>query len=135
MEMVADPLAPPKARRGRDGLRPSWRCLSDPRWATVSRVFLEAPAAPIDSLRQRLLEVLLEVLDTEILLQSLSEGKICILLKPGGDEADMAVYRPLTMINSDMKILCKALTAWLTAHMPRLKHEDQGGLYRDEALV
>ncbi|KAJ1199436.1 hypothetical protein NDU88_003272 [Pleurodeles waltl] len=77
------------------------------------------------TLMQRLLEVFLEAHGSGILPPTMREEEICMLLKSSGDESETAGYRPLKMINSDMKILCKVLASRVAIHMPYLVHKDQ----------
>ena len=55
-----------------------------------------------------------------------ADGWMCPIYKKK-DHADIANYRPITILNSDYKVLTKLLTRRLTEVAPRLVHEDQAG--------
>lgn len=61
------------------------------------------------------------------------EGEICLIPKPGGGSQDPVAYRPLTMIKTDVNILCKVLAKRLDPHMGYLAHEDQCGFIPDRS--
>ena len=56
-----------------------------------------------------------------------ADGWMCPIYK-NKDRADIANYRPITVLNSDYKILTKLLTMRLTGVAPKLVHEDQAGI-------
>ena len=56
-----------------------------------------------------LLETFNEARDRHILPPTMREGHIAIILKKGQDSSDPALYRPITVINLDINILCKVL--------------------------
>ncbi|KAJ1156735.1 hypothetical protein NDU88_009452 [Pleurodeles waltl] len=56
---------------------------------------------------------------------TLREKKICIIPKPGGDGTSPPSYGPLTMLNVDMKVLCKILAERLKSFVATLVHEDK----------
>ena len=74
---------------------------------------------------------LMELYDTSreqgILPQTTREALIIPIPKPGKKPTDPLGYRPLSMLNSDYKILSRVLAARLLPHMPKLIHTDQTG--------
>ena len=55
-----------------------------------------------------------------------TEGWICPLYKKK-DRRDIANYRPITLLNSDYKLLTKILTLRLASSAPHIIHENQAG--------
>ncbi|KAJ1112662.1 hypothetical protein NDU88_000923 [Pleurodeles waltl] len=53
------------------------------------------------------------------------EGLIVMILKPSAASSDPASHRPITMINLDLKFLCKILATRLGPEVTRLIHPDQ----------
>lgn len=62
----------------------------------------------------KLLTILLNMLNDSLfhgsLPQTLTEASITLLLKPGKDSTKCVSYRPISLLNCDVKILAKALT-------------------------
>uniref|UniRef100_A0A8C5LT01 Reverse transcriptase domain-containing protein n=1 Tax=Leptobrachium leishanense TaxID=445787 RepID=A0A8C5LT01_9ANUR len=52
---------------------------------------------------------------------------VTVICKPGKDGADVRSYRPISLLNSDLKILAKILAVRLAPLMPSLIHSDQVG--------
>ncbi|KAJ1104006.1 hypothetical protein NDU88_001422 [Pleurodeles waltl] len=75
----------------------------------------------------RLLAVYNGALTANILPDSMHEGLIAIIPKSGTASSDSASYRSITMINLDVKILCKILTTRLAPEVNHLVHPDQYG--------
>ena len=78
-------------------------------------------------LRQQLLRVFLEAKERGVLPPTMREGMISLILKKDADPADPASYRPITVINADVKLLCKTLAVRLSGVISQLVHEDQCG--------
>lgn len=57
----------------------------------------------------------------------MSSAKICLLLKPDKDPTLPSSYRPITLINADLKIICKALARCLERIAPYIIHPYQTG--------
>lgn len=66
-------------------------------------------------------------LDTGSLPHITLQALVVSLRKPGRDSKDMAGYRPLSLLNTDYKILSKLLANRLQHYIPRLIHMDQCG--------
>lgn len=63
-----------------------------------------------------------------------ADGWMCPLYKKK-DRDEMANYRPLTMLNTDYKILTKAMTARLGEIAPKLLHENQAGFVKGRQIT
>lgn len=61
---------------------------------------------------------------------SLREANISLLLKKGKQPEDCASYRPISLLNSDFKILSKILATRLEDSLPQLIKEDQTGFIK-----
>ena len=62
-----------------------------------------------------------------------SEGWMCPIYKKK-DRAEIENYRPITVLNSDYKIMTKALTTKLTDAVPDIIHMDQAGFMRGRRI-
>lgn len=62
-----------------------------------------------------------------VLPQTLTEATITLLLKKGKDPEEVGSYRPISLLNTDQKILAKTLAKRLNAFMGKLVHPDQTG--------
>ncbi|KAF5330225.1 hypothetical protein D9611_010656 [Ephemerocybe angulata] len=62
-----------------------------------------------------------------------AEGWLCPLYKKN-DRADIANYRPITVLNSDYKILTKILTDRLSTMASKLIHPDQAGFIKGRSI-
>ena len=56
---------------------------------------------------------------------------ICVLLKKDRDETNIESYWPVSLLNSDQKIIAKALTNQLNKYIGTLIHPDQSGIIPD----
>ncbi len=63
--------------------------------------------------------------------QTLNEANIILLLKPGRDPVKCNSYRPISLLNSDIKILAKILALRLDTVIENLISKDQTGFVRD----
>lgn len=68
-----------------------------------------------------------ESLENGTLPPSLNRAVITLLLKPRKSPTDCGSYRPISLLNNDLKILCKALAKRLEIHLHKLVHIDQNG--------
>lgn len=62
--------------------------------------------------------------------QSLTEVLITVLLKPGKDSTECSSYRPISLLNVDMKILSKVLAASIGTVITDIISTDQTGFVR-----
>jgi hypothetical protein len=60
-------------------------------------------------------------------------GWMCPLYKKG-DTTEISNYRPITILNTDYKIMTRALTTRLTKAVPTLIHPDQAGFMRGRKI-
>lgn len=59
--------------------------------------------------------------------QTMSYSYITLILKPGKDLSECSSYRPIALLNSDMKIYTKILANRLLSWIPQLINKDQVG--------
>lgn len=59
--------------------------------------------------------------------QTLNEATVTLIPKKGKDLEQVGSYRPISLLNSDQKILAKSLAKRLSIHMVKLVHPDQTG--------
>ncbi|KAJ1187506.1 hypothetical protein NDU88_004281 [Pleurodeles waltl] len=84
-------------------------------------------ASQANHLLQPLLWVFNEAYDRVKLPDSMCEALIVMLPKPGRDPLEVRSYRPLSLLNSDFKVLRKILANRLLPFLPQLIHEDLSG--------
>uniref|UniRef100_A0A3P9JRC9 Reverse transcriptase domain-containing protein n=1 Tax=Oryzias latipes TaxID=8090 RepID=A0A3P9JRC9_ORYLA len=60
--------------------------------------------------------------------ETMTQANICLILKKGKDAEDPASYRPISLINVDVKILAKILSLRLESFITLLIKPDQTGL-------
>ncbi|OJT09202.1 LINE-1 retrotransposable element ORF2 protein [Trametes pubescens] len=58
---------------------------------------------------------------------SFTEGWICPIYKLKKDMREIVNYRPITLLNSDYKLMTRALASKLAVHAPSIIHPDQAG--------
>lgn len=75
----------------------------------------------------------IESFDEEVLPQTLTEATVTLLPKKGKDLEEVGSYRPISLLNSDQKILAKTLARRLGAFMCKLVHPDQTGFIPQES--
>lgn len=88
---------------------------------------IEFYKAHIDKLAPLLLRMFNSSLNEGTFPETLYDANICLLLKKGRDDTNAASYRPLSLLNSDQKIIAKVLTNRLNEHIGILIHSDQTG--------
>lgn len=64
---------------------------------------------------------------------SMSEATIVLIQKEGKDQVDTSLYRPISLLGSDVKILAKVLAARLNKCITTLVHPDQSGFIQNRA--
>ena len=80
-----------------------------------------------DKLIPPLLDMYNESLEKGSLPPSLNMAEISLLLKPGKPSSMCTSYRPISLLNNDLKILCKVLARRLETLLPEMVHSDQNG--------
>lgn len=77
-----------------------------------------------------LLNMLEESLEKGELPLTLRNALITLILKPGKPPTKCESYRPISLINSDVKIIAKVLARRLEKHLPSIVALDQNGFIR-----
>lgn len=77
-----------------------------------------------------LLEMFNYSFNQNYLPQTLTEASISLLLKPGKDPLDCGSYRPISLLNSDVKILAKLLSSRLDSVVSQIISMEQSGFMR-----
>lgn len=80
-----------------------------------------------DNLLPMYCEVLMSALDRNELPRSISEAVVVVLPKPGKNPELCSSYRPISLLNVDLKILSKVLAGCLNSVITALIHPDQTG--------
>ncbi|KAG9283901.1 WD repeat-containing protein 3 isoform X1 [Astyanax mexicanus] len=80
-----------------------------------------------DMLIPHLFNMLEEAFRIDSLPPSFSTALISTILKPGKPPTKCESYRPISLLNSDMKIVAKVIARRLEKLLPSLIHEDQNG--------
>lgn len=84
-----------------------------------------------EKLARPLLDMLEESFHNGTLPPSLREALITLLPKPDKPLTKCESYRPISLINTDAKILAKALALRLEEHLPVIIHSDQNGFVKN----
>ncbi len=66
---------------------------------------------------------------------NMNSANISLLLKPGKDPVLPTSYRPISLINVDTKIICKAISKRIEKITPLIIHYDQNWFHKREALL
>uniref|UniRef100_A0A8B9GWD5 Reverse transcriptase domain-containing protein n=1 Tax=Astyanax mexicanus TaxID=7994 RepID=A0A8B9GWD5_ASTMX len=74
-----------------------------------------------------LLDMFNDSLSKGVLPPTMTQASICLLLKPGKDKLECNSYRPISLLNSDVKILAKILAIRLETAMHNVISDDQTG--------
>uniref|UniRef100_A0A9J8AZK4 Reverse transcriptase domain-containing protein n=1 Tax=Cyprinus carpio carpio TaxID=630221 RepID=A0A9J8AZK4_CYPCA len=69
-------------------------------------------------------------LDQSTLPPSLTQAHITVLLKPDKDALDCSSYRPISLLNVDVKILSKVLASRMECIIPDIISQDQTGFIK-----
>lgn len=76
-----------------------------------------------------LVQVLSDSLQEGALPPSFNQACITLLVKKDKDPMDCASYRPISLLNMDVKILVKVLARRLEDALPTVIYPDQTGFY------
>ena len=79
-----------------------------------------------DTIKEDLYEVLLEIFDKFEICDSQCRGMLTLLHK-GGDRDNIRNWRPITLLNSDYKIISKLLANRMKPVLNKIIHTDQKG--------
>jgi len=71
-----------------------------------------------------------QIKEENYLTPTMNSANIIVLLKTGKDPTLPASYRPISLINVDLKIICKALAGRLEKITPYIIHPDQTGFIK-----
>lgn len=69
-------------------------------------------------------------LDQGVLPQTLTQASITLLLKPGKDASECGSYRPISLLNADVKILVKLLASRIESTIADIISTDQTGFIK-----
>ncbi len=72
-----------------------------------------------------------ESLENGLLPPTLTQASVALLLKKGKDATLCSSYRPLSLLNVDVKILAKVLAQRLETVLPGIISEEQTGFIKD----
>lgn len=78
-----------------------------------------------------LLEMYVEAFECGRLPPSLHSALITLILKPGKPPTECGSLRPISLMNSDAKIIAKALSMKLERVLPSIIHTDQNGFVKN----
>lgn len=66
---------------------------------------------------------------------SMSKANNILFLKPGKDPVDLGSYRPISLLQSDVKILAKVLAIGLSRVITSLVHADRAGFMPNKSTA
>lgn len=72
----------------------------------------------------------MQIRGTCMLPPTMNSANISLLLKPDKDPTLPSSYRPISLINADLKIICKTLARRLEKVTPGIIHSDQTGFIK-----
>ena len=78
-------------------------------------------------LKDKLIDVYKESFSARCLPDTMRTGVVTLLEKKGKDRLDIANWRPITLLNTDYKLLTKTLAGRLKSVLPSLVHPNQNG--------
>lgn len=65
----------------------------------------------------------------------MSTANIVLILKPGKDPVDPGLYRPISLLPSDIKLLAKILALRLNGVITSVVHPDQAGFMPNKSTA
>lgn len=77
-----------------------------------------------------LVPALQNILDQGTIPETWKTANICVILKKDKDPQDCASFRPISLLNTDSKILAKVLACRLESMLPKLIKPDQTGFIK-----
>lgn len=83
-----------------------------------------------DELGPLLLDMIMTSIDKGSFSRDVNAALISLLLKKEKDPADCSSYRPLSLLNADLKIYAKVLARRIQNHMPTLVSYNQTGFVK-----
>lgn len=75
--------------------------------------------------------VIIEIKRSSTIPTHMNTAAMTLLLKPNKDPSHPSSYRPLSLLNTDLKIITKALATRIETVTPTLIHPDQTGFIRN----
>ena len=81
-----------------------------------------------------LLSVFNKSLDSGLLPPTLTQATIALLLKKDKDPISCGSYRPLSLLNADVKVLAKVIASRLESVFPHIISEEQNGFIKGRQL-
>lgn len=82
-----------------------------------------------------LLKMLNSAKQRATLPHSMTKANIILLLKPGKDPTDPGPYRPISLLQSDVKILGKVLVLCLNMVISMIIHPDKSGFMPQKSTM
>lgn len=96
---------------------------------------VEASKQYSDTILSHLLKTLNAARDGQTLPDSMTQANIVLLLKPDNDPLDLGSYRPISLLQKDIKILAKVLALRLNTEITSLIHPDQSGFIPERSTA
>lgn len=81
----------------------------------------------IPSLGNHLIKLFNDLSKGSMLHDTTLQAQITVIPKEGKDAAQCGSYRPMSLLNTDLKLFTKKIASRLQLHIPRLIHLDQVG--------
>ena len=86
------------------------------------------------SLKELFFQMVLECFDTNMLHQSARKGILNLIPKPGKDSRFIKNLRPITLLNTDYKIIEKAIANKMIPALEHIIHPDQRGFMKERRI-
>uniref|UniRef100_A0A3Q0RT11 Uncharacterized protein n=1 Tax=Amphilophus citrinellus TaxID=61819 RepID=A0A3Q0RT11_AMPCI len=81
-------------------------------------------------LKPSFLRMVAQIQNNHTISPNMNSANISLLLKPGKDPTLPSSYRPISLINVDLKIICKVLSSRFRKLTPSIIHPDQMGFIK-----